>query len=50
MNTKIALSLIALALASACTGLPTYDESSFPAQVVHGAQPAASLAKDVAAK
>lgn len=36
MNTKIALSLLALALASACATGPIHDVDGFPPQVVVG--------------
>jgi hypothetical protein len=36
MNAKLALCFIVAALASGCTGTPTWDTSVFPNQVVYG--------------
>jgi hypothetical protein len=36
MKTKLALSLIAAALTTACAGTPTWDNTTFPSTPVYG--------------
>ena len=47
MKTKIALSLIVIALIAGCSSVPTWDTGVFPNQAVYSASPQAQTVADL---